>query len=174
MRNYRARPNTSDSQLIEAVATSLSAAGALRRLGRVAAGGNYTTLRNRIRLLGLSTAHWTGRGHLRGNSHSWARKYPLEKILVSDSDYRGGSSKLRLRLVKSGFLANCCSLCKITDWRGEPISLHLDHKNGDNRDQRLDNLRLLCPNCHSQTATYCGRNKGVLRLKRRLSSQQTI
>jgi len=70
------------------------------------------------------------------------------------------TDKLKKRLVKEGILEYNCSSCGIGDeWNGKPITLQLDHINGVNNDHRLDNLRMLCPNCHSQTDTWCGRNK---------------
>lgn len=65
---------------------------------------------------------------------------------------------LKARLVRAGLLQNSCSLCGLHDWKGRPLSLHLDHVNGVPNDNRLENLRMLCPNCHSQTPTYGGRN----------------
>jgi len=156
----------SDEQFSEAIATAHSAASAMRSLGRRPAGGNYRIFYSRIVSLGLSTKHWTGRGHLRGRTHSWGRKAPLERVLVRNSPYQGGSYKLKLRLVEAGLLSSRCESCGISRWLGANIALHLDHRNGDNRDNRLFNLRLLCPNCHSQTATYCGKNKRLRRLSR--------
>lgn len=78
---------------------------------------------------------------------------------MEDSDYLN-SWALKKRLLAEGLLEERCAECGISEWNGRPLSLHLDHINGDRRDQRLENLRFLCPNCHSQTETYCGRNQG--------------
>jgi hypothetical protein len=142
-----------------------SAAQALRLVGRIPAGGNYKVLYSRIQRLGLDTSHWTGQGHLRGETHDWAKSIPLEEILVIESRYRGSNARLKSRLLRKGLLLAKCSSCGITEWQGQPLSLHLDHVNGVNDDHRLENLRLICPNCHSQTQTYCGRNKGRWRTK---------
>ena len=64
-----------------------------------------------------------------------------------------------MRLISEGRLEYKCEKCGISEWLGEPLSLHLDHKNGVNNDHRIENLRFLCPNCHSQTDTYAGKNK---------------
>lgn len=64
----------------------------------------------------------------------------------------------KLRLIKLGIFSNKCNTCSITDWNGKPLSLHLDHIDGNPRNNLISNLRLLCPNCHSQTDTYCGKN----------------
>jgi hypothetical protein len=86
-------------------------------------------------------------------------KYDLQEVLVQNSRYVCNSN-LRKRLVKEGLLVNKCSECGLGDlWNEKPITLHLDHINGDNRDNRIENLRILCPNCHSQTETYCGAKK---------------
>lgn len=71
-----------------------------------------------------------------------------------------GTNKLKKKMLKEGIIEKKCSWCGIADkWNGKPIILHLDHINGINNDHRLENLRLLCPNCHSQTDTYAGRGK---------------
>lgn len=78
---------------------------------------------------------------------------PFEEILVEHSTYLGLAS-LKRRLLRAGLLTYHCYICGIKDWLGEKLSLELDHINGIPDDNRLENLRLLCPNCHSQTPTY--------------------
>jgi 5-methylcytosine-specific restriction endonuclease McrA len=79
---------------------------------------------------------------------------PLEELM------RRGKSRynVKMRLLRSGLLKDECSACGLTHWRGKRLSLHIDHINGVKNDHRLENLRMLCPNCHSQTETYGGRN----------------
>jgi len=85
-------------------------------------------------------------------------KEPLNLILVKGK-YRSSSS-LRRRLVKEQILPNICSACGLPPiWNSKPITLQLDHINGDNTDNRIENLRLLCPNCHSQTETHSGNKR---------------
>lgn len=64
----------------------------------------------------------------------------------------------KLRLIKLGIFENKCDICNIKEWKNKPLSLHLDHIDGNPRNNLVSNLRLLCPNCHSQTETYCGKN----------------
>ena len=154
-----ARPPFDKAKFIDAIKQAQSAAEALRLLGRVPAGGNYKVLYSKIERLGLDTSQWLGQAHLRGKTHTWAKCIPLEKILVSDSPYRGSTSLLKKRILSSKLLAEKCAICGISEWLGIALVLHIDHLNGINNDHRLENLRLLCPNCHSQTLTYCGRNR---------------
>lgn len=85
-------------------------------------------------------------------------KIPLDEILAGDHPYYQ-TLKLKKRLIREKILENKCSCCGIEEWQGNPITLQLDHVNGDGSDHKLSNLRLLCPNCHSQTDTWCGKNK---------------
>jgi hypothetical protein len=80
---------------------------------------------------------------------------PLEDLLVAG--VHRSRFNLKLRLVKAGLKQKFCEVCGITSWNGKRISLALHHVNGDRHDNRLENLQLLCPNCHSQTETFAGR-----------------
>lgn len=85
-------------------------------------------------------------------------KFDLKEILKGKYPYYP-TYKLSNRLKKEGILENKCSVCGIIEWHNKPIVMQLDHINGISSDHRLKNLRMICPNCHSQTDTYCGRNK---------------
>ena len=154
------RREWTDAQLTESVGLRFSMAAVLVDLGLKGTGGNYRSLWGHIKRLGLATTHWTGQGHLRGKTHSWTKKVPLSEVLVENSTF--STTHLSKRLVKEGVLRYECSEpdCLLSAWKGKPISLHLDHKNGVHTDNRLENLRLLCPNCHSQTETYGSKNIG--------------
>lgn len=90
------------------------------------------------------------------------RRYPLDKMLIENSTFLS-TSKIKKRLLDENLIDYVCSKCgNLGVHCGEPLSLQLDHKNGVNNDNRLENLRLLCPNCHSQTPTYAGKNKKKL------------
>ena len=84
-------------------------------------------------------------------------KYTLDEILVKNSKYHN-STCLKNRLMKEKKWKNECSICHITEWNNKPIVMHLDHINGQHTDNRIENIRLLCPNCHSQTSNYTGKN----------------
>lgn len=87
------------------------------------------------------------------------RAMPLEQLLARGAVR--GRHNIKQRLIAAGLKEARCEACGISDWRGAPLSMQLHHVNGDGRDNRLDNLRLLCPNCHSQTENFSGR--GVMR-----------
>lgn len=146
-----------DQELAEAVKSSFSIREVLSKLGVIGAGGNYKTFHTRVKRAQIDTSHFTGQGHLKNKECHWHAKLPLNQILVKNSSY--ASHALKLRLLKEKVLENKCIECGISQWRGEELSLHLDHIDGDNTNNELSNLRLLCPNCHSLTPTYCGKNK---------------
>jgi 5-methylcytosine-specific restriction endonuclease McrA len=79
---------------------------------------------------------------------------PIAQLLVGPRN----RTHIKTRLIRAGLLENRCGECGLSEWRGKPLSVHIDHINGVKNDNRLENLRMLCPNCHSQTETYSGKN----------------
>lgn len=144
------------------VSESISISECLKKMNLRPNGGNYITFKQRCKENLIDTSHFLGQGHLRNKQHSYnacSVKREYEDILIENSTYLS-TFKLKRRLIKDNLLINKCALCGLeNEWNGLPISLQLDHKNGIRTDNRLENLRLLCPNCHSQTSTFAGKNK---------------
>ena len=141
----------------EAAKTSHSIAEMCRTLGLKPCGGNYRLMHNAIERFALDTSHFTGQGWNTGLKFKPFEEKPMSEILVKDSTYQ--SFKLKRRLLKERLKQHICECCRLSEWQGSPIPLELHHLNGDNRDNRLENLQLLCPNCHALTESYRGRNK---------------
>ncbi|MFG2567969.1 HNH endonuclease [Streptomyces sp. NPDC048567] len=151
-------PSVPREQLETAVAESRSLAAVLKVLGHVDNGGARIRLKRDIERYQLSTAHFVGQGHSAG-TRSASRK-PAEEILVlGDGTSRTRTSLLRRALDDVG-LPRVCAVCETGEpWRGKRLVLEIDHINGDRADNRLRNLRYLCPSCHSQTATFSKRTR---------------
>ena len=147
----------SEEELRTAVANSGSLRQVLQKLNLVEAGGNYSTTKNRIKSLNIDTSHFHGR--LWNKGKTTGPKRPIEEYL--NNDYKIGSNTLRKRLIREGLKEHKCECCGIIEWCGQPTPLELDHIDGDHYNNNLDNLRVLCPNCHAQTDTYRGRNVKV-------------
>jgi hypothetical protein len=145
-----------NEQLIESCKNSTSIRQVLINLGLAPEGGSYRTIHKYIKTLGIDTSHFTGQGWSKGKA--WAPKKSIEEYLSNQQSIQ--SHKLRLRLLREHILPFECSSCSLTEWKGQPIPLELDHIDGNHNNNILSNLRLLCPNCHAQTSTYTGRNKG--------------
>lgn len=145
-------------QLEDAVVSSMSVRETIQKLGLIPAGGNYMQIARYIRAHNLDTSHFTGRGWRKGKKIPGKPVYSFEEILVKESKYTN-LHKLKKRLIQSGLKIGECEECgwaqKSEDGR---IPIELDHINGDRQDNRLENLRILCPNCHSLKPTHRGRN----------------
>jgi hypothetical protein len=130
----------------------------IRKLELAVAGGTYETVKRYIAFWDLDTSHFTGQRWL-GTAKPEARKpnqrYTLEMIFCENSTYV--TSGLLRVILRHGLRERRCEWCKKTEWLGQPIPIEVDHANGINNDHRLENLRLLCPNCHALTPTWRGR-----------------
>lgn len=148
-----------DEEFINAVKESFSIAEVCRKLGIKAAGGNYSTVKNKIDKLNLDTSHFTGKAWNQGLRYRIVvPAKPLKEILKENTPYQ--SYRLSIRLIKEGLKERRCECCNNIEWLGQPIKLELHHINGNHNDNRLENLQLLCPNCHAYTDNYRGKNQG--------------
>jgi len=145
-------PRYSEQEAREAIAAARSYSDAMLRLGVRPAGGNHATLKKYADIWGISTDHFD-RG---GTRPPWREAVPLTEVLVEGSTYQRRS--LKRRLFAEGIKQRQCELCgQGEQWRGKRMALVLDHANGVWNDNRLDNLRILCPNCNATLETHCGR-----------------
>jgi transposase-like protein len=146
-------PAYSESQARETVAASFSYAETLRRLSLCPAGGNAALLKAWLARWDVDTSHFDAR---QGRSNRTRVAIPLVEVLVEHSTY--ARSNLKARLYAEGIKSPVCELCGQGErWRGRPMGLILDHVNGVRDDNRLANLRIVCPNCAATLDTHCGR-----------------
>ena len=163
------RKTRTDEDIRSAVEGSITYAEILLKLGLVPRGGNYKTLKKRIRLLGISTGHLKGwQWNKGGVGIPSVFKKSLESVMVSNSSYP--TTTLKKRLFKEGIFNKVCNRCGGDQWLGKPMPLELEHKNGHCWDHRVENLEILCPNCHSFTDTYRGRNRSGKGIERKCSN----
>ena len=149
-----------DQDFVEAVRTSFSYAQVMDKLHLRVAGSNYDIVKRKIKELHLDVSHMTGKAWNQGTRYTPLREaQPLSEILVEHSTFIN-ANHLRERLLKEGVKQRKCACCGNTEWMGQPIPLELHHLNAVRDDQRLENIQLLCPNCHALTDNYRGKNKG--------------
>ncbi|MGB9181961.1 MAG: HNH endonuclease signature motif containing protein [Pyrinomonadaceae bacterium] len=149
--------------LCPVVEASLSYAEVLRRLGVKQAGASQSNIKRLVQKFRISTEHFLGQSRNQGNSHRGGpRKATAEEILVLRDTLAHHEKAVRLRraMIDIG-ISYCCAICGMEPvWNGKPLRLTVDHINGSRNDNRRENLRFLCHNCHSQTPTF-GKSKGL-------------
>jgi 5-methylcytosine-specific restriction endonuclease McrA len=170
MRNTK--HNYTIDELKEVVSKSYSYAECLRHFYIPTHGSMYTTLKHRIKTNNIDISHFTGARWNAGKVFGPKPRIEIADILSNKIEYTN-SSTFRKRLIREGYFEEKCYAegCGLTSWLGKPIMFHLDHINGDHYDNRLENLTILCPNCHTQTPTYGSKNA---KLKRIASGKKTI
>lgn len=148
--------------LDEVIRKSYSWSQVCRSLNISTRGRNTVYLRRKCEENNIDYSHFNGKSTDIVVSH---KRKDLEEILKENTPYN--SSRLKKRLIEEGVFENICSSCgQLPLWMGKPLVLTLDHINGNSGDNRIENLRILCLHCHSQTETYAGKNSKVRYAKR--------
>lgn len=156
------RVSYTEDQAREAIAASCSWAESLRRLGLCTTGGGWRVLKKYVDLWEISTDHFDPRRTRNGNLGTGKS---LAEVMVEGSSY--SRSHLKHRLYREGLKEPVCEICGQDEiWRGRPMSMILDHINGVRDDHRLENLRIVCPNCAATLPTHCGRKNRITRAQR--------
>lgn len=150
--------NWNEKSLKQAVEDSNCKSDVLRKLGISTKSGNFQTLDRYLKKYGINDDKLKY-DNKRGNK--WVKKYTNGDVFCENSPMSG--KNIKIRIISENLLEYKCTRCGIRDeWNGKKLQLQLDHINGINDDNRMENLRFLCPNCHSQTDNYGGKNKGTL------------
>lgn len=146
-----------DEQFVELLKKSSTISEVLFKLGYTVKGNSwgFSQIRQRMTDLNIDQSIFKGRGCVIQNNTT--REINPANILKKNCKHV--RSVLRRYIIKNQLVPYRCAICGCTEWQGKTLSLELDHINGINNDNRLENLRFLCPNCHSQTATYGSRNQ---------------
>ena len=146
-----------DEQFVELIKNSTNISEVLFKLGYSVKGNSwgFSLIRKRMSELGISTKDFKGKSALITTNAD--REIDPNKLLSKNCKHQ--RTVLRRYIIKENLIPYKCAICGVTEWNGKTLSLELDHINGVNNDNRLENLRFLCPNCHSQTTTYGSRNQ---------------
>lgn len=148
--------NYTDEEFKEIIARNHSWCACAKEIGLSPNGSNSRNqLKKRVEELNLDISHFSQTQ----DAKSAAIKHSLEEIMVENSSYQN-TTKLKERIIAANIIPYECAICgNKGEWQGQKLVLQLDHINGKHFDHRKENLRFLCPNCHSQTHTFSGRNK---------------
>lgn len=136
-----------------AVRASNSHAGVLRFLGLAQAGGTQSLVARRIKEYGIDTTHFLGKSYLKGQPSPNRKSAEDILVILPEGSYRPKRSQIKRALVERGVPESCAACALGVEWNGSPLNLEIDHIDGDWLNNLVENLRFLCPNCHSQQVT---------------------
>ena len=158
-----------DKEFSDLVKSSLNISEVLFKLGYTTVGNSwgYSQVKQRMQDLNLSGKDFRGKSTIADCNEK--KEIDASKLLCENSKH--ARNILRSYILRNKLLPYTCAICGITEWQGKTLSLELDHINGINNDNRIENLRFLCPNCHSQTTTYGAKNKQKVESKYELSDE---
>jgi hypothetical protein len=151
----------SERVLCEAVKNSKSWRGVCSKLGLKISGNTYKKLQASSIAYAIDTSHFLGMGINKGSvspNRKDASRFFSSKTVKSHI--------LKISLIRDGYKEAKCEICKLEEWLGKDIPIELDHIDGDNKNNKLENLRILCPNCHAMQPTNSGKNKKLKRLQK--------
>lgn len=159
------KANYSKENLESVIRESFSLAEVLRKIGLRDAGSNFVTLKKYIDKYGLNTSHFTGERWNKGKTEFTDKRVKAKDIEdVFNNKIPIKTYNLKEKLFTLGYKEKKCEKCGCgTEWEGLPLTLELHHIDGNHYNNNLNNLQILCPNCHSQTETYRSRNKSNLK-----------
>lgn len=145
-----------EQDLRDFISKSKTKSDVIRKMGLLLRPGNFKTLDRYVKIHNIDISHFDRYFH---NNRFNNRKYTNEEMFIANSSYTNGKG-IKNRLIREGLKEYKCEKCgNIGEWNGEKLNLQIDHINGINTDNSIDNLRFLCPNCHSQTETFCSKNR---------------
>lgn len=150
-----------DGQLKLALATAHCLTDVVKSLGLKTGGNNHKTILHHIHRLGLDYSHLDPNTRRVSTWRGGQKRFTNEEMFTENSNASG--KHVKSRVYRENLIPYCCSECGNTGGHnGKPLTLQLDHINGSPTDNRIENLRFLCPNCHSQTPTYAGRSRKTI------------
>lgn len=147
----------------EAVKNSFSWANVCRLLGAKPATGSQSNIKKRAIKLEIDFSHFTGQGHNKGKS--WVRKKAIDYCYLGSET---GSGKIRKALIRDGLKSEECEICHIKEWNGQKVPLELDHINSNHYDNRIENLQIICPNCHALETVNRRKKKPVIKKEKHI------
>lgn len=152
-----------DEEFVDLVKSSLNTSEVLFKLGYTTKGNSWGYSQVKQRMIDLNLSGKDFRGKTVAAAINDSKKINKDKLFCKGSKH--ARNILRKTIIQENLIPYKCAICGITEWQGKTLSLELDHINGENNDNRLENLRFLCPNCHSQTTTYGSRNQKITETK---------
>lgn len=133
----------------------------LQKVNLAPRGGNYAIMKNRLAKMEIDISHFKGNGWRRGLKFNTGKK-KLDELFIKNSVYTSGSpyqsSKLKAIIFRNNLKERRCEICNVENWNKKELSFELHHIDGDSSNNELINLQILCPNCHSQTDNFRGKN----------------